>query len=242
MRLYNLLVIALSISISVVGGCSESPGNRTGRQGESKICMTFQIELNQQVYQDSSWAEPPQMAIWLQNENDRSVRTVFVTYRMGACYWDGKIECSVALPYWVGFYNQETGTVGPPTWDKPVPDAVTCATPTTEFTAYTSVAEGSRWNYFIEVNVSGDFNPDFPSFSVAGRSDRYGNGQPSLVYLGTIEAADGAASQPELFGRTDQYEPVTQIIENTECITTAKQLLQSIKVSCGKDMECTTEN
>jgi hypothetical protein len=242
MYLYNLLVIILFILVSVAGGCSDGPVNRSDKHGENTVRMTFEIELNQQVYRDSSWADPPQMAIWLQNENDRSVRTVFVTYRMGACYWDGKIECGVALPFWVGFYNQETGTTGPPTWDNPAPDAVTCATPTNEMTAHMIVGEGSKWNYFIEVNVSGDFNADFPSFTVAGRSDRYGNGQPSLVYRGTIDAVDGVTSWPELFGRTDQYEPVRQIIENTEGIITAKQLLQSIKVSCRKDMECATEN
>ena len=238
MRLYNLPVIVLSISMSVMGGCNDDLGN----QGDNTVYMTFQIELNQQVYQDSSWADPPQMAIWLQNRNDRSVRTVFVTYRMGACYWDGKVECSVALPYWTGFYNLETGTTGPPTWDKSAPDAVTCATPKTELNTHIAVAEGSCWNYFIEVNVSGDYNAAFPSFSSDSRTDFYGNGQPSIVYRGTIEAIDGATSRPVLIGRTDQHEPVTQIIENTEGITTARQLLQSITISCRKDLECSESN
>ena len=221
------------MAMLIVGGCSKGTGKTDLTPGQ--VYLVFDIILNQRVYQDSTWGDPPQIAIWIQNRQDNSIRTVMVTHRTGACDWEGKVECAVALPYWIGFYNTETGTKGPPTWDHPAPDAVTRATPTAQLAACARVSKGSRWSYFIEVNVSGDYNFDFQSLTQEGRSDRYGNGQPSLVYHGSIEAVEGATSQPVLLGRTDQYEPVNRIIENIKSITTARELFESISISCIKD-------
>lgn len=199
---------------------------------QDTVLLTFQLELNQQIYQDSTWGDPPQLALWLRNQADRSIRTALVTYRTAVCDWIGKVECSVALPYWVSFYNRQTGTKGPPTWDNPVADALTCATPRASIVISVEVPRGSRWEVFVEVNVSGDFNRDFPSFSNEGFSDRYGNGQPSLIYRGFIRATDGSTSEPVLLGRTDQYVPTDQINTQMDGITTAARLLKKIKVSC----------
>jgi hypothetical protein len=89
----------------------------------------------------------------------------------------------------------------------------------------------------VEVNVSGDFNVNFPSLSNEGFTDTYGNGQPSLVYRGYIEAIDGSTAQPELWGRTDQYEPTGRIITDLNGITTASQILQKVFVSCRDIIE-----
>jgi hypothetical protein len=201
------------------------------------VCLTFQVDLNREVYEDSAWADPPQMAIWLRNEMDGSIRTVAVTHRTGAGDWEGKVECSVALPYWVGFYNEETATQGPPTWDEPAADAITFATPRATLTTLTYVPSGTQWEYFVEVNVSGDFNASFPRLSPDGRPDRYGNGQPSLVYRGRIEAEQGRTSRPEWIGRTDQYTPTRNLVEETGGITNAGQLIDNFVVSCQRNTE-----
>jgi len=84
----------------------------------------------------------------------------------------------------------------------------------------------------VEVNASGDFNPAFPRLSETGGSDRYGNGQPSLVYIGQIKARVGTASNPQLVGCTEQHEPVDRIDEDLTGITTARELLHRIAVTC----------
>jgi len=229
----DLPALIVVMAMLIVSGCSEDAGTCESALG--RVYLVFDITLNQRVYQDSAWGDPPQIAIWIQNRDDKGIQTVMVTHRTGACDWEGKVECAVALPYWVGFYDAETGTAGPPSWDHPAPDAVTRATPTARLTARARVSRGSRWNYFIEVNVSGDYNLEFRSLTREGRSDRYGNGQPSLVYHGSIDSIEGAISQPVLLGRTDQYEPVSRIIENMEGITTARELFESISISCRKD-------
>lgn len=227
------LAIAGVVIPLVVAGCHYGADHDKGG-GQEIVSLTFWLQFNPLVYQNSTWGDPPQIAIWLRNQADQSIRIVTVTYRTAACDWIGKVECSVALPYWVTFYNRQTQTKGPPKWDSPLPDAITCATLKAELVKEIGVYRGTRWEYFIEVNVSGDFNPSFPRFSRDGLSDTYGNGQPSLVYHGWIEADKGSKSKPVLLGRTDQYEPVAHIINDVEGITTAKKLLDRIYVSCRR--------
>ena len=194
--------------------------------------LRFSLKLNQRVYEASDWGDPPQFAIWLENADSSKIRTVWVTYRTGTGNWVGKVECPVSLPYWVSRYNRETQTSGPPTPHKAVVDAVTGATPKHDFTVPAEVPAGSRWKYFIEVNVSGDFNINFPSVRANGAPDPQGNGQPSLIYQGQIEAVDVAYNIPKLIGRTEQWQSVDYIIEELEGITTAKNLFSKIEVSC----------
>jgi len=220
------VVLALS-----VGSCHNTDAPGHGACGT--VAFLFQIELDRRVYENSAWGDPPQMAIWLQNETDESIRTVAVTHRTGAGDWEGKVECSVALPCWVMFYNRETTTEGPPTWDHPAPDAITCATPRAELHTVAQVPRGTHWTYFVEVNVSGDYNAHFPRLSEDGLSDRYGNGQPSVVYRGWIEAREGQTSRPELWGRTDQHRPVDTVNTDLHEMTTAGELLRTIAVSCA---------
>lgn len=226
------LVVAVVLMGLCAVGCREEAAAPTDAVGQGTVTLTFELELDPHVYEDSLWGDPPQLAIWLENETDGSIRMVQVTHRTAACDWEGKVECCVALPYWVAFYNRWTGTHGPPTWDNPAVDAITCATPRAGLAANVQVPAGTRWRYYVEINVSGDFNAAFPRFSQAGLSDRYGNGQPSLVYEGTIEATEGAASQPELAGRTDQYDPVDELSDDLQEITTARELIRRVKVSC----------
>ena len=233
MRRSSIFALTSVLVLLSAGSCRNpgTPESTTDPTPET-VTLLFQIELNQQVYENSTWGDPPQMAVWLQDETDQSIRTVAVTHRTGAGDWEGKVECSIALPCWVTFYNRETGTQGPPTWDHPAADAITCATPHAKLNATTKVPRGMQWKYFVEVNVSGDYSIHFPHMSEDGFSDRYGNGQPSLVYRGSIKAIEGSTSQPELWGRTDQHIPVTTLNRDLQPITTAKELLQTIAVSC----------
>ncbi|MEA3225735.1 MAG: hypothetical protein U9Q07_07265, partial [Planctomycetota bacterium] len=95
----------------------------------------------------------------------------------------------------------------------------------------TEVPAGSKWNYFIEVNVSGDFNDSFAAVSKDGKRDRNGNGQPSIVYKGQIKALLGQCSEPKLIGRTDQFESVSSVNPDMEGISDAKDLFSEIEIT-----------
>jgi hypothetical protein len=192
----------------------------------------FHLELNRDVYMDTLYGEPPQIAIWIENPQTGEIRNVWVTYRSGKNEWVGKVSCDVCLPYWQSRLEKAKART-----EKPNPadklDAVTAATPKDDsINASITVPSGSRWMYYIEVNVSGDFNEAFPMRHPQGYPDMAGNGQPSLIYKGEITAEKNNEDSPELAGRTDQWQPVDHIIKEIEGITTAKNLLGELKATC----------
>lgn len=242
----NILSFGLCVLVlTVVFGCEESleteqkptvkQGGKVVREPEvDGAQLVFSLSLDQDVYEDSDFGEAPQFAIWLESPDGSTIKTVFVTYRTGSGDWKGKITCPAAVPYWVGRYNKETGTKGPPRFDTPIADALTAATPKQDFSVDVMVPAGSKWKYFVEVNASGDYNVDFPSMRDNGEPDPEGNGQPSLIYQGEIEAVEGAVDRGELIGRTDQWHPIDYIIADVNGITNAKNLLSKIEVICRK--------
>ncbi len=215
--IYNVLLITLSFSVL---GCEKTiePIDEADTSKDTKISvaepnengdyatLTFSLSLDLDVYDSTDYGEPPQFAIWLENPDSNEIRTIWVTYRMGKGIWKGKMECPVALPYWVSRYNKETSTVGPPTFREPLADAVTGATPKHDFTVTTNVEPGSSWNYFLEINVSGDYNQHFPAMRENGAPDPQANGQPSLIYKGTIESLNGKTDTPKLIARTKPHQ------------------------------------
>jgi len=222
-----------------LGGSSQGPAPSVKdivqvdtRDESGGAVLTFELELDKHTYQDSNWGEPPQIAIWLEEVGTDNIRTVCVTRRTGKGKWLGKAKCLVSLPYWVSRYNKESGTTGPPSPRQPVVDAITAATPKQGLVAMTTVPAGSKWNYFIEINVSGDFNNIFPWMIADGAPDPDGNGQPSLIYRGQIKAVAGEKDVPKPIGRTKQWDPVDYIIPDLNGMTKAQELLSKIEVSC----------
>ena len=223
------------LALAVAFCCRESAaadGPQPDPPSES-VRLTLSMKIARDVWIMTDWSQPPQIAVWLEDPSGTTVRTLFVTHRTGAGDWKGKAGCDVSLPYWVGRYNVETGTSGPPTFQRPVVDAITQPTPKESLVVTTVVPPGSEWRYFVEVNVSGDFNEAFPEHLDNGRPDEAGNGQPSLVYRGHIKAIPGQRNTPKLIGRTDQFRPAMKLNDDLSGITTAKKLLSDIEMSCS---------
>ena len=193
--------------------------------------LQFSLSLDPQVYSQSYYKKPPQFAIWIENAEGEEIRTIWVTKKTGTGSWGRKTVRPISLPYWVSRWQKETSSSGDPTPENPVADAVTGATPKQDFTCRTEVPAATKWNYFIEVNVSGDFNDSFPAVSKNGKRDRNGNGQPSIIYTGQITALPGQCREPELIGRTHQFEGVRNIISDLEGISDAKGLCSKIVVA-----------
>lgn len=199
---------------------------------KDRVVLEFSMSVNQSVYEHSDFGEPPQLAIWLEQPDSGRIRTVWVSHRTGKNQWKGKIECLTALPYWKSRHEKEISSFRERSLLKRLIDALTGATPKGGFRARIRVPRGSRWAYYIEVNVSGDFNVTFPSVLDDGTPDPDGNGQPSLIFKGEITAKPNAMDIPKLIGRTDQWVPVDTIIHDLTGITTAKDIFYELEVFC----------
>ena len=195
---------------------------------DEQVILNFSLSLNPDIYTQTTFKRTPQFAIWLEDPAYGKIRTVWVTQTIGT----GQMARPVALPYWVSRWNIETQSSGFPTPHNPVVDAVTGATPTLDFATETKVPINSEWDYYIEINASTDYNSIFAATLEDGTSDLHHNGQPSIIYKGKITALPGQWSIPQLIGRTDQLQSVSYIIPDLEGITTAKNLLSRIEVTC----------
>jgi len=209
------------------------PFNNATFSVSDEVNLVFSFTQNKAIYENSIYGEPPQFAIWLEDPLTNEVKTVFVTYRTGHGDFEGKSAVPVALPAWIGAFRSETGRNDLPTPQNPVDMAVSGATQkTAEISKRAIVPRRSTLIYYIEVNVAGDFNQNFPSYQPDGIPDPEGNGQPSIVYRGTITANPNAKSTPELIGRTEQMFLSTEIIQDLKGIESARQLFNNIEVTC----------
>ena len=208
--------------------CSGPEGRKSGNAS-----LSFTIHQEREVYDRSDYGEAPQFAIWLENIESGEIKTVFVTYRTATGDFAGKAECPVSLPAWIGAFREETGRDDIPTLKNPAFDAVTGATPRgKKFRTRVQVPEGSKWTYYVEVNVSGDYTAEFPEMAPDWTTDIHGNGQPSIIYRGKISCTEGEEDTPELMGRTEQMFLSTDIITDLTGIGNAKEVFSSIEVAC----------
>lgn len=195
--------------------------------------LLFTIHQERDVYDQSDYGEPPQFAIWLENRVSGEIKTVFVTYRTATGNFEGKVECPVSLPAWIGAFRKETGRDDIPTLKNPAYEAVTGATPQVKkFKTRVQIPDGSKWYYYVEVNVSGDYTAEFPEMNSDWTTDTHGNGQPSIIYKGKIMCKVGEKDTPEIIGRTEQMFLSTDIIPDLSGIRNAKDVFSMIKVTC----------
>ncbi len=198
-----------------------------------KNTLLFTIHQERDVYDQSDYGEPPQFAIWLENKTADAIQIVFVTRRTGTGNFEGKVECPVSLPAWIGVFREETGRDDIPSIRKPADMAITGATPQVpDFFVQVTIPAGSHWNYYVEINVSGDYTPEFPALQPDGTIDSQGNGQLSIIYRGEITGTPGDQSKPKLVGRTEQLYLSTEINPDLKGIRNARNVFSKIVVTC----------
>lgn len=218
----------LGLLVVCFTACTNSSSEKSGLN-----TLLFTIHQERDVYDQSDYGEPPQFAIWLENTATGMVQTVFVTNRTGTGNFKGKVECPIALPAWIGVFRKETGRNDIPSIQKPADMAISGATPIVpDFSTQIKVPSDSHWNYYVEVNVSSDYTPEFSSLTPDGTIDYQGNGQPSIIYRGEIIATPGNQSTPELIGRTEQLYLSTEINPDLKGIRNAKDVFSKITVTC----------
>jgi hypothetical protein len=146
----------------------------------------------------------------------------------------GKAECPGCLPLWFSVYEREKGELGLPTPSEPAPAAVTVATPLTEdFQLKYEIERDSRWIFWMEVNLAGDFNERYQEYNEEDETiDWDFSGQPPVVWRCEIEAIPGRIFIPQLYGIVNIDKPFEEMIEPLdEDVTTGRKVFKSIKIS-----------
>lgn len=223
---YNLgLLFILSLLISIL---FSSNGEKN-----DKVNLEILVKINRNIYEMSDFGEPPQIAVWLENPDNGQMRTVWVTRRSGRRLWKGKFECPTALPLWESRHANEKSDYKKRGLLKRLLDAITGATPTGGiFKVKIAIKRGTVWECYVEMNLSGDFNRQFPYRNSNGMPDPQINGQPSLIYKGVVKALPGEKIPLKLIGRTDQWVAIDYIIKDLTGITSAKKAVTDLQVIC----------
>lgn len=219
---FFFLIAGLVLIIVIIGLSFYRTLNRTQIQ--------FDIRQNLEIISLSTYAEPPQFAIWIENAKTHELKNVFVTHRASIGDWEGKTHVPVALPKWYDLFLEEN-TPFTIIEDKKFM-AVTGATPKKDFfSVRIEVKPGSKWICWIEVNLAGDYNENFPELNLQTfKEDQFATGQPALLYKAEIIADEGLIYTPELEAKSI-WENGTNIIEQVgDEITTAKYIFDAIQI------------
>lgn len=197
-----------------------------------KRVIQVDIRQNMDIIHISTFGEPPQFAIWLENMETRDLKTVFVTHRVAVGDWEGKADVPVALPQWSKLFldNDESDGSGSAERSDLV---ITGATPKEDyFSVRAEVRPGSEWICWIEMNLAGDFNEAFPEYDIETfYVDEYSRGQPSLLYRAEIKAVENMIFTPVLEAQSVLKNGKVIIEPVSEGVTTAKYVFDTIQIS-----------
>jgi hypothetical protein len=197
-----------------------------------RTVIQVDIHQNKDIIYLSTFAEPPQFAIWLENQETKELKTVFVTHRVAAGDWEGKANVPVALPQWFKLFRTN-GTSGTELSKSKVTDAITGATPKGDyFSIRVEVKPGSQWICWIEMNLAGDFNDAFPEFNIQTlKEDEFACGQPALLYSAPVTVVEGKKFKPVLSGQSVWENGEVRVEQISEGVTTAKEVFDDIQIT-----------
>ncbi len=216
----TILVICFIIVAGVVAGY-------VILRTKNRVQVEFNIHINQQSIYLSTYSEPPQFAIWIENPRNGKCQQVFVTYRASRGDWEGKADVP-ALPRWKTiFRNGGTQNVRS---DEEI--AISGATPKNNFFRIRAeVTPGSEWICWIEMNLAGDYNEFYPQFNIETMAeDEFAIGQPALLYRVEIKAEEGFRYTPVATHMSLWEEGEISMVPIDETITTAKAIFNEISI------------
>ncbi len=208
-------------------------------QTRGRTLIQVDIHQNKKLIHLSTFAEPPQFAIWLEDPATKELKNIFVTHRVAVGDWEGKANVPVALPQWFRLFRGNGNSSGPSGSARSTGSVnnndlvISGATPKDDyFSIRVEVKPESEWICWIEMNLAGDFNEAFPEFdSETLTEDEFSNGQPALLFRSEVKAIENESFTPVLTSQTIWDDGSVSVEPVSTGITTAKDVFDTINVS-----------
>ncbi|MCR5046855.1 MAG: DUF2271 domain-containing protein [Treponema sp.] len=169
----------------------------------------------------------PQLAVWLEDEQGRYIKTLYVTQKAGGLSWifgpkEGRPE---SLPVWyhASKHDPKKSAAQNSSPDKKEIDAVTSATPKGGLVINQKI-DDEPCVIKVEVNASFDYN------STWTKKNSGVNGQPSLVYQALLPAGQKEEVALELSGSGSIDGSDGSVHKDVVDIDSAKTIVKSINV------------
>ena len=182
---------------------------------------------------------PPQIAIWTEDEAGRYLSTVYVTHKIATQSWQSSKgnRRKEALPHWCHQRGvQYSDGLYLPTKKEPLTDGVTGATPTGSFDVrMTPTGKRKRFVVKVEINHSTDWNEAYPKSAKEGTPNysggKEGSGQPAVVYAATVDTESGEKEfTASLIGHSSPDGNSGDLTADTSTLTTALHIVRNITI------------
>lgn len=255
-KLMSLIVIVLLSSIFL--GMSNKPERKTVISTRQKVAGE---ELKLEIEEGEYWLHelkvipwlpiikvknPPQIAVWIEDEAGNHLKTLYVTKRTAKQEWrkapgdstpKEEIRRKASLPHWAHQRGvQYADGLYLPTKSNPLADVITSATPEGSFELATKL--GSEVKKFIikaEVNNSADFNKYYPKDAKLGAKNysggEWGSGQPAVVYAAKVDlTTEQKIYQLKLIGHSSPDGSSGELVRDLSKLTTARGIVDKIKL------------
>ncbi len=194
---------------------------------QNTLKLHVSLRFNTELYRGTSYSEPPQMAIWIEEKNGKKrPQTLWVTSRMAENRWEGKLYCPLALPIWEAIFKSRWPIIR---GRRQLPDGVSSATPQEVLNLTRILPNDGDWLLRIELNLSGDYNSHYPFRRADGSPDMEGNGQPSIIYEGVLSDAP-ARVEMVVIGRSEPGMTDGRINPDMTGIDTARHIIKELNV------------
>lgn len=189
----------------------------------------------------------PTFSFWVEDVEGNYIETLFVTKYLGSGIygygslgegkWDnkpGEARRPATLPYWLHKRGIKTdGTTYLPTPQQPVPDAITGATPKSNFLLQTQSTEKlpHKFRLLMEINQPWDWNEFWNNSLYPDDADYKSSCQPALIYAVIV---DQSKSDSEFFlnpiGHAHYAGKDGDLYTDLSSITTAKEIVHKVSV------------
>ena len=246
-----LILLNVFISIVLINSCRTASSGSADRSVQPEE-ITVQPEGNgvplQISFSRGKSFNHPTFVIWMEDTAGHFVQTLYVTRSYGSgtfTYGDastgewkpGQVRRPAALPYWS---HKAGATMGLssyiPDASRPMPDAITAATPKGDFLLRTKSGEKHPEivRIMLEINQTWDWNSYWTNNKYPDDREYKTSSQPAVVYSATIDCSKtGSIYEMKPVGRSSHSGADGKLYTDLETLSTALQIAEKITVTIG---------
>ncbi len=188
----------------------------------------------------------PLMAIWTEDLSGKYIETLYVAEsiakgiyihgdKKSGKWMPGPVRRPATLPYWAHKRGvKEEDGLFIPTFETPMSDAITSATPKGNFVlnAKTTQVYPKKFNLLFEINQSWDWNEFWTNNKFPDDKEYKTSSQPSLIYMASINLdSKGDKIELKAIGHGHHSGATGELFTDLSTITTALKIASKILVS-----------
>lgn len=230
-------------ALIILGACkSNQPGPAVFEQMKTNEQATgSELEIR---FLPGKFHNHPTFAIWVEDLEGNYIETLFVTkylatgfYGYGALgegKWDNKpgyAERPSTLPYWL--HKRNNGKPDLPSKEKPVPDAITGATPKAAFVLNTKSTNPlpPKFRLMLEINQPWDWNEFWHNSLYPSNPNYKSSCQPALIYAVMVDSEKSGEYYLNPIAHSHFAGDNGEMYTDISTITTAKQIIHKAFIS-----------